>query len=77
MFIEPFSIVINSNKIRIGDPLPQTIHYFEVTIHMPMHIQTQQVPLVKQWLNDVIDKLECEYVIYNGILIPSDELQKF
>lgn len=77
MFLEPFSIIINRQPFQIGQPLPDTITDFEVMVHLNMQIPYAQVAQVKQWLNLVIERLDCDYVTYNGTLIPTSELQRF
>jgi len=62
---------------QLGAPLPTEIFSLDIQLLMPMQIQPTQSPLIKQWLNQIIDKLNCEYVSYNKILIPVNELKKF
>jgi hypothetical protein len=32
---------------------------------------------LKAWLNSIIDRLDTDYVSYNNVLIPTNELGKF
>jgi len=75
--VEPFKILINGIHTQLGANLPTTIHALDVSVRFPTQIPLNQVPQVKAWLNNIIDRLDSEYSTYNGILIPSSELKKF
>lgn len=77
MFLEPFTIVINQQQVQLGQPLPPSIQHFAITISMPMQIPSDQAVHLKGWLNAIIDRLDTDYVTYNGVLIPASELTKF
>ena len=77
--MQPLLIIINKQQVQIGCKLPDTIT--ELTIQTNPLIQLQcesfEVALIKQWLNNIVDRLDTEYVLYNGTLIKSAELRKF
>lgn len=77
MFLEPFSIAINGQPYQLGQPPPTKITHLDIAIRMPMQVPSDQTPHIKAWLNSVIDNLDCDYVTYNGTLIPASELTKF
>ena len=63
----------------MGCQLPESITEFTVVLHPMLSFQlpAEQTVLLKLWLNTIIDKLDTEYVMYNNVLIKSDELSKF
>ena len=63
----------------MGCQLPESITEFTVVLHPMLSFQlpAEQTTLLKLWLNIIIDKLDTEYVMYNNVLIKSDELNKF
>lgn len=76
--LDTIVILINGNRVAIGEELPAIIQSFSLsTMGFQINIPSSQSPQVKQWLNTIIDSLDCDYVEYNGILIPSSELRKF
>ena len=77
MITSPLTLIINHQPIEIGNPLPDRITSLVVHLFMNMQIPSSQAPLIKAWLNSVIDRLDCDYVTYNGTLIPAHELKKF
>lgn len=74
-----FSISINNQQVQMGCQLPESITEFTVVLHPMLSFQlpAEQAALLKLWLNEIIDKLDTEYVMYNNVLIKSDELHKF
>lgn len=77
--MQPFSISINNQQVQMGCQLPESITEFTVVLHPMLSFQlpAEQTTLLKLWLNTIIDKLDTEYVMYNNVLIKSDELNKF
>ena len=75
--MQPLQIQINGMSIQLGAPLPNSIYHFEVTLYIPTQLPKEQAVQFKSWLNQIIDKLDCEYVTYNDVLIPVNELKKF
>ena len=73
----PFSIHINGSLYQFGLPLPDKIHHLAVYLHFNTQIPYEDASALKAFLNNVIDRLTCEYVSYNDILIPTSELKKF
>lgn len=77
--MQPFSISINNQQVQMGYQLPEIITEFTVVLHPMLSFQlpAEQATLLKLWLNTIIDKLDTEYVMYDDVLIKSDELNKF
>lgn len=72
-------ISINKQQVQLGSSLPNTITEFAVQTNPFLLIQVDpaQATFIKAWLNDIVDRLNTEYVLYNGTLIKSTELRKF
>jgi len=74
---------INGNIVPIGSPIPDKIEYFQVYSQshpvFKQPIPSHQVPLVKNWLNQVMDNLALVdgYCIYNGTYIKQEDLHRF
>ena len=65
--------------MQIGCKLPESITQLSLDLNPFIQLQSEQheVALIKAWLNDVVDRLDNEYVLYNGTLIKSTDLRKF
>ena len=63
----------------MGCQLPESITEFTIVLHplLSYQLTAEQTVLLKLWLNNIIDRLDTEYVMYNEVLIRSDELNKF
>ena len=77
--MQPILISINKEQVQIGCPLPDTITEFAIETNPFIRLQVDpaEVALIKVWLNDVVDRLDTEYVSYNGTLVKSTDLRKF
>ena len=77
--MQPILILINNQPVQIGCKLPESITKLSLDLNPLIQLQCEQheVVLIKAWLNDVVDRLDTEYVAYNGTLIKSTELRKF
>ena len=77
--MEPILISINRQQVQIGCPLPDTITEFAIQTNPFIRVQVDpaQATYIKAWLNNLVDRLDIEYVLYNGTLIKSTELRKF
>ena len=77
--MQPILILINNQPVQIGCQLPDVITQLSLDLNPFIQLQCEQheVALIKAWLNDVVDRLDNEYVNYNGTLIKSTELRKF
>ena len=77
--MEPILISINKQQVQIGCPLPDTITEFAIQTNPFILVQVDpaQATYIKAWLNNLVDRLDIEYVLYNGTLIKSTELRKF
>lgn len=77
--MQPILISINKEQVQIGCQLPDVITQLSIDLNPLIQLQCEQheVALIKVWLNDVVDRLDTEYVAYNGTLIKSTDLRKF
>lgn len=77
--MQPILILINSQPVQIGCQLPDVITQLSLDLNPFIQLQCEQheVAIIKAWLNDVVDRLDTEYVTYNGTLVKSTELRKF
>ena len=77
--MEPILISINKQLVQIGCKLPDKITEFAVQTNpfIRLEVEPAQATFIKSWLNDVMDRLDTEYVLYNGTLIKSAELRRF
>jgi hypothetical protein len=77
--MEPILISINKQIVQIGCKLPDKITEFAVQTNpfIRLEVEPAQATFIKSWLNDVVDRLDTEYVLYNGTLIKSADLRKF
>ena len=77
--MQPILISINKEQVQIGCPLSNTITEFAIETNPFIRLQVDpaQATFIKAWLNDVVDRLGTEYVLYNGTLVKSTDLRKF
>ena len=77
--MQPLLILINNQPVQIGCKLPESITQFNINLNLFIRLQCEhhEVALIKAWLNDVVDRLDTEYVAYNGTLVKSTDLKKF
>lgn len=77
--MEPILISINKQQVQLGCILPDKITEFAVhtTLFIRLEVEPAQATWIKAWLNDIVDRLDTEYILYNGTLIKSAELRKF
>ena len=77
--MEPILISINKQHVKLGSPLPDVITELAIQTNpfILLQVEPAQATFIKAWLNDVVDKLDPEYVLYNGTLIKSTDLRKF
>lgn len=71
-------IYLNGIPVQLGSPLPVSIHSLQIQMPiMSIAFPSEQVPALKEWLNSIVDRLDCDYFSYNGVLIPTNEITKF
>jgi len=72
------TILINNQSTQIGSELPDVINQLEVRVSTIglLQVSKLQTPSIKQWIKLLISRLDCDYVTYNGILIPVSELKE-
>ncbi len=77
--MEPILISINKQLVQLGCKLSNKITEFAVQTNpfIRLEVDPAQATFIKTWLNDVVDRLDTEYVLYNGTLIKSADLRKF
>ena len=71
------SVSINNQLVELGSPLPDSIYEFSVLLFMNATLDVTLTIALKAWLNSIIDRLDTDYVSYNNVLIPTNELVKF
>ena len=77
--MEPILISINKQLVQLGCKLSNKITEFAVytTLFIRLEVEPAQATWIKAWPNDIVDRLDTEYILYNGTLIKSAELRKF
>lgn len=71
-------IYLNGIPVQLGSPLPTTITSLQIQMPpMLISFPSEQVPALKEWLNSIVDHLDCDYFSYNGVLISTNEITKF
>lgn len=77
--MQPILISINKQQVQIGCQLPDIITELAIQTNPFIRLQVDpaQTTYIKVWLNDVVDRLDTEYVLYNGNLVKSTDLRKF
>ena len=66
-------ILINNESYQIGQPLPSTIQSTIMMIHpieLSQPIHPNQVPLIKQWFEQIKDK--SEFILINGVIVKQE-----
>ena len=71
------SISINNQLVELVSPLPDSIYEFSVLLFMNVTLDVASTIAIKAWLNNIVDRLDTDYVSYNNALIPTNELVKF
>ena len=71
------SVSINNQLVELGSPLPDSIYEFSVLLFMNVTLDAASTIAIKAWLNNIVDRLDTDYVSYNNALIPTNELVKF
>lgn len=77
--MEPILISINKQLVQLGCKLSNKITEFALQTNpfIRLEVEPAQATWIKAWLNDIVDRLDTEYILYNGTLIKSAELRKF
>ena len=71
------SVSINNQLVELGSPLPDLIYELSVLLFMNVTLDAASTIAIKAWLNNIVDRLDTDYVFYNNVLIPTNELVKF
>ena len=71
------SVSINNQLVELGSPLPDSIYELSVLLFMNVTLDAASTTAIKAWLNNIVDRLDTDYVSYNNVLIPINELVKF
>lgn len=77
--MEPILISINKQQVQLGCILSDKITEFALQTNpfIRLEVEPAQATFIKAWLNDVVDRLDTEYVLYSGTLVKSTDLRKF
>lgn len=75
--MQPHILVANGHPLQLGGNLPDRISSLFVLIPYGVAVPTAQTPMLKQWLNSLIDRLDCEYVTVEDSLVLSSDLRGF
>ena len=71
------TVSINNQLVELGSPLPDSIYELSVLLFMNVTLDAASTIAIKAWLNNIVDRLDTDYVSYNNVLIPTNELVKF
>ena len=77
--MEPILISINKQQVQIVCQLPDIITELAIQTNPFIRLQVDpaEATYIKAWFNDIVDRLDTEYVLYNGTLVKSTDLRKF
>ena len=78
MFINnPLVIVVNGQVVQPGTVV-KVVHSFEIQ-HIPVGIFVPkgQGKIIADWVYDLVQRCESDYIVYNGTLILKDEVKPF
>ena len=75
--MEPYQFKLNGEYVQLLERIPERVTSLEVLLHINVRVEHGMGLHIKTWLNDIMDRLDCEYVTYQGILIPTKELKRF
>ena len=69
--MQPILILINNQPVQIGCQLPDIITQLSLDLNPFIQLQCEhnEAVLIKVWRNDIVDRLDTEYISYNGTLI--------
>lgn len=72
-------IKINNKRFNLLDRLPTDIESLSVKYNtlIVMPINRSQSVLIKKWLNNIVDRLTCDYVLVNNTLVNKKDINKF
>ena len=75
--MKPVEILVNGKEVQIGQPVGQ-VKSLEVS-HMNMGVQVPkgQVSMIADWVWDLVQRCESEFVTYNGVLVMKSEVQQY
>ena len=71
------TVSINNQLVELGSPLPDSIYELSILLFMNVTLDAASTIAIKAWLNNIVDRLDTDYVSYNNVLIPTNELVKF
>jgi len=76
-----YQIIINGKPTQIGEEIPEKVTGLAVIYKtnplQTMFIHKKNMIKIKKWFNQLIDSCSCEWVMYNNVYIPTEDLQKF
>ena len=75
--MEPYQFKLNGVYVQLLGQLPERVTSLEVVLHVNFRLEHGATLHVKTWLNAIMDRLDCEYVLYQNVWIPAHELKRF
>jgi len=75
--MEAYLIEINGVPVQLLGPLPSVITSLDIEVFINVRFEHGMVLHIKDWLNKIMQGLDCEYVTYQKVIIPANELKKF
>jgi len=70
--------MVNNKRVILLEELPEKVTQLSLMLHPAVRIKIpkHQEKAIKKWLNILVDRVQCDYVSYNGVLIPKGDLRK-
>ena len=75
--VQPLIFNLNGEHHQFGSEIPEEIEYLNIHLSQNMQVAPQEVPLIKQWLDKVIDNFTGEYATFNDVSIHKSDIKKF
>jgi hypothetical protein len=72
-------ILINGEPIKLGSELPKEIESLSISVYhmMTIRISNHDSNSIKHWLNEIVDRLTCDHITYNNLIISKKDIKKF
>lgn len=75
--MNPVQITINGHSAELGGYIPVKVYSLDIKLHINVNVSKPQATQIKAWLNEVMKRLDTQYVSYNGTLILATDLKEF
>jgi len=69
------SIIMNGSPTQIGAPLPPAIDSLQI-VCVSVAVPSHQIPQIRAWLSAVRDRISCDYVEMNGVLLATSDFRE-